>query len=245
MDFKKEISAGKFLHFFGDGKPVIFWDACALLDILRIPLGRKNIDTNTLKIYENIAEAIENNNIISVTSYIVGLECNNNYNKIENEMLTFNNKTKENAIRLASFMNDDKKKKSVIKGISEIDVLDKFINLLNRISKNTYIIKNQKKLPSNMYPDRIALDRVLHKEPPASTKGEYKDSYIWSTFVAITKAGAPSNNSVFFTTNTSDYKDSTTQKPFSRLESDISFSSSTFISFSIEHTAHLLNISTT
>ena len=241
MDFKKEIAAGRFLSFIRDGKPIIFWDACALLEILRIPMNTKKLDVESLKNYESLAEAIESEKVISVTSYMVGFECNNNFNQVDGALLRFDKDSKGNVIKLASFMDDESKRNEVVNGVSNIDVLDRFYSVLKRISENTYIIKYQKTLPANMKPDIIAHDRVLHKEAPASQKGEYKDCYIWATYISIMKAGAPESNCVFFTTNTRDYKDTTTQKPFSRLESDISFSDNVHISFDVKYAAYLLN----
>ena len=44
-------------------KPIIFWDTCALLDILRIPLlDRPQFNPQTLQAYEQIESWIATNN---------------------------------------------------------------------------------------------------------------------------------------------------------------------------------------
>lgn len=48
--------------------------------------------------------------------------------------------------------------------------------------------------------------RTRHKMAPAANKGEYKDCYIWGTYLSIIKAVNPSVYCSFITTNPKDYR---------------------------------------
>ena len=52
--------------------PLIFWDTCALLDIVRTPIiERSKLNFNSLQAYERITDYIMDQKVISVTSEIV------------------------------------------------------------------------------------------------------------------------------------------------------------------------------
>lgn len=60
-------------------KPIIFWDTCALVDIIRIPHSTKNFTIQDLQKYEDIALWLEDGFIQSVTSDIVNIEFDEHY----------------------------------------------------------------------------------------------------------------------------------------------------------------------
>ena len=75
-------------------KLIVFWDTCALLDILRIP-ARENLNINDLLCYERIADYIENSQLVSITSGLVINEFLDHYEEKHNNLLHIQTKLKQ------------------------------------------------------------------------------------------------------------------------------------------------------
>lgn len=180
--------------------PYVFWDTCALLDILRIPYRDADVKSKVEQ-YQKILSLIENGDIVSITSDMVLYEFNSHYDDILQEL----NKNKDgivsNLSRYSFIMNNEIKKKidtiSPLVRSKECFVL---LELVRKIWKKTYIIREQDAFK------RKAHTRTKLKQPPAKNKGEYKDCYIWSAFsMYANRSTAPLK--IFVTTNTADYCD--------------------------------------
>lgn len=185
--------------------PFLFWDTCALLDILRIPERFADV-TRALTPYQRLCDLIENGNIISITSDMVLYEFNSHFDDILNELSRGVQKVKEDVIRYSHLMSDKKNEKiNHILPILDISSLKILENLVRKIWKNTYIIREQ-----TVYRN-MAHQRTVAKIPPAKNKGEYKDCFIWATFLQYAEA-SPSPCKIFITTNTADYCDKATKK---------------------------------
>lgn len=184
-------------------KLIVFWDTCALLDILRIP-ARENLNINDLLCYERIADYIENNQLVSITSGLVINEFLDHYEEEHNKLLHIQTKLKQKIHDYADFMVSDKKIERIVKAVDLLNIEHRLNTVLNRILKNTFILKEQ-----NKYRD-FADYRLRNKMAPAARKAEYKDCYIWGTFVSLVHALNPISPYVaFITVNSKDYTDDT------------------------------------
>lgn len=182
-------------------KPILFWDTCALLDILRLPIRQPLRGAELLMKYEMIAESIERGLIASVTSGLVITELTNHYNQVYNDLTRKENDAKNQMIGLADYMVSAKKKNRLIQAVNLLNIESRLQSVLRRLLKNTIILKEQ-----NAYRN-FADYRLRYGMAPAERKAEYKDCYIWGTFVTLIRNINPNTLSIFFTTNTKDYKD--------------------------------------
>lgn len=207
-------------------KPILFWDTCALLDMLRIPY-RVKYDINLLISYERLSAMIKRGDIVSIASSIIDIEFDNHYAGTLNELRTNVEKVKRQAKEYAGYMSDEHLKTSIIADVDRIEIEQRLLNVINEITQNTILVEGNKKL------DKIAKDRVIYKIAPESVKGEYKDCYIWATFVLLMKELNPSKLSYFATTNTKDYKQKNNSQPLQQLIDDCAFNANVKATFDI------------
>lgn len=102
-------------------KPILFWDTCALLDMLRIPY-RDKYDINLLISYERISDMIKRGDIVSLTSSIVDIEFDNHYGGTLNELRRSVGKVKRQAKEYTDYMSDDHLKSSIKTEIDRIEI---------------------------------------------------------------------------------------------------------------------------
>lgn len=207
-------------------KPILFWDTCALLDMLRIPY-RDKYDINLLISYERISDMIKRGDIVSLTSSIVDIEFDNHYGGTLNELRRSVGKVKRQAKEYTDYMSDDHLKSSIKTEIDRIEIEQRLLNVLDDVTRNTILVNGNKKL------DKIAKDRVIYKVAPVSVKGEYKDCYIWATFVSLIKDLNPTKLSCFATTNVRDYKQKNNSSPLQQLLDDCDFNANVKAAFDI------------
>lgn len=180
--------------------PMVFWDTCSLLDILRIPERKKHDDLDK---YIQLKDLIVNNNVISCTSECVIFEFNQHHYKQEQVLDSHQNKF-EIFGGLHTRTRRDEDKIRLNKALAEIEVPPILKGILNEILSNTYEIKKQ-----NSFRDAADL-RIWSLRAPAKVKAEYKDCYIWETFIQMAQQFPTGNNRpkmIFFTNNTKDYFD--------------------------------------
>lgn len=68
-------------------KPFIFWDTCALLNLVRIPLiERSELTLTTLHSYEYLLRKIEAGNVQSIASEVVLSEFSHHVDNIVNQL---------------------------------------------------------------------------------------------------------------------------------------------------------------
>lgn len=209
-----------------NNKPIIFWDTCALLDIIRIPF-RDNFDINTLKSYMRLADLIEAGDVLSVTSSLVSIEFDNNYNKQIVDLRRSLNKVKQNTKEYADYMQDRALGSTIKTTVDQLEVEQTFVDICDRITRNTVLIGSIKKI------EKIAQSRVIYKVVPAIDKGEYKDCFIWTTCVMLVHEIIPTSCTIFVTSNTRDYKDANTNLPHQQLLDDCSTCNGLSIRFDI------------
>lgn len=186
------------LHIPND-KPIIFWDTCALLDIIRIPI-RDNLNMNDLECYERIADYIDNSHVISITSGLVINEFTDHYSDEHNKLIQTQTNLKNKVLNYANFMASAKKKARLTNAINLLNIEHRLNVVLMRILKKTFVLKEE-----NIYRD-FADYRLRNKMAPAARKSEYKDCYIWGTFIKLVHAINPTSNYIsFMSVNTKDY----------------------------------------
>lgn len=179
-----------------NGKPVLFWDTCALLDIIRIPI-RSNLVA--LSNYERIAELIEKGDILSVTSEMVLSEVNDHFLKEKQILENEQTRRKNEIIGFADYMESQKKRDRIKSAVALLNVISRLELLTTRILRRTYIVRGESK-----YRDSADF-RLRNKIAPAARKAEYKDCYIWSSFLTFAHE-YPHTKLVFMTTNPKDYR---------------------------------------
>lgn len=178
------------------GKAVIFWDTCALLDVIRVPLRANLI---TLHNYEKIADLIDSGEVVSITSEMVLSEFNDHYLNERKIMEDEQNNRKNKVVEYSDYMASTKKKDKIKAVVSTLNVITRLELLVNRILRQTYIIRGE-----STYRD-FADFRLRNKIAPAARKAEYKDCYIWGAFLKFAHE-YPHTKLVFVTSNPKDYK---------------------------------------
>ncbi|WP_042369424.1 PIN domain-containing protein [Bacteroides neonati] len=178
-------------------RPIIFWDTCALLDILRIA-DRENI--NAYDNYQYILEKINNDELISVTSELVLYEYNNHIQEIESEFRRKQTSAQDIIKKYCAFQTDEHSA-NILGSINSLDAITTFVNFSEILWSKTYILREQKTY------QQFAHFRTKHKFAPAHKKGEYKDCYIWGTCMKLANRKPWDVPVLFFTKNTDDYCD--------------------------------------
>lgn len=184
-------------------KPIIFWDACALVDIARIPHSTKGFTYQNLEQYEAIAHWIEEGKVISMTSDIVTSEFDTHYSREYAAMIREQNNRKNLIKGFSVFLQNVARRTRVDNAVDQLNIQNRFGSLTTRICKQTTVMRLEKE---HM---RFADYRTRQKIAPACKKGEYKDCYIWGTYLAVLKRLQPANLCYFITTNPKDYRQGT------------------------------------
>ena len=181
-------------------KPIIFWDTCALLDILRIPLlDRPQFNPQTLQAYEQIESWIATNRLVSVTSDIVVREFSEHADDIDNALSAQEQKLKNDVKEQSHYMTDAAKATRVASSIDLLDIRKRVIKLVKKIWKGTYILRGQ---------DDFALKadyRVRNYIKPSGGRESYKDCYLWICYISVLNKVNPTEPTFFFTTNPADF----------------------------------------
>lgn len=194
---KKRVSSSSISTTIPLDKPMIFWDTCSLLYIISIPLREAFGEFN---LYSQILQLIENGQVISVTSAIVHEEFKQHAQEIFDNTL----KDEKKLVKVYKQYADciaEPDKTQIREAADKLKLSDILVDISNRVWKNTYIINED-----SLY-QGIAHYRVMNKMSPAFTKGEYKDSYIWASFMDTCQKLGDASFHAFMTNNTDDYCD--------------------------------------
>lgn len=198
--YKRKIFLSNSAAFIPSDKPIVFWDTCALLDILRIPLfDRKNLDFNTFQAYERIEAGIRSGRITSVTSDLVLKEFSAHADDVVNMLALQEQKTKDEVAEQVRYMKNVPLATTIIAKVNLLDVQKRVIELVKQILRQTYILKGQQSFAKN------ADYRVRNYIKPSGGKESYKDSYLWISYISLMKKVLPSEPAFFYTTNPTDF----------------------------------------
>lgn len=223
MEFKADIYAKKFIAQKLGERPLVFWDTCAMLDILRVADKTRSpkLGIEALEAYEKIVQLIEAGRLVSVTSYMVRHEFNDNFENAHNSLIKTEKRCVGDILEYAGYAENQNAYHSVKVATDLIDAKNRIIGLLERLCKNTFVLKEQKFIYEKIDVSKQARERILHKIAPASRKQEYKDCYIWLTFVSLAKNIHQHKKTIFFTSNKADYMEEASSIPLERLNKDI------------------------
>lgn len=235
MEFKKDIFAKKFIPNEMRERPLIFWDTCALLDILRVTdeSRRPSLGLAALEKYEELAALIEDGKIVSITSFMVKHELEDNYHKLKDKLKKKESLSIDNLKKYISFIKNQNDRRGIIDSLNSIDVINRLDRLLVKLCKNTFILKEQKTIYEKFDIGKFARMRILERVAPASKKAEYKDCYIWLTFVSLARRINQHKRTVFFTSNVKDYSINNGGDVESQIKNDIEGLTNVELSFYI------------
>lgn len=184
-----------------ENKPVLFFDTCSILDILRVALPERNTPIGLDKQLIAIKDLIVDEKIICISSELCIKEFNDHCQEIINSYEQQLKKIQEPINKYLAIINNS--------GIfGTLPVLD-----LNAYSMENYfsdiaeaIINKIIFINEQATFKEAAHFRVVNKFCPAKKKGEYKDCFIWETFFQTIKAkDSQLKESYFLSSNKQDY----------------------------------------
>lgn len=176
------------------GKPIVFWDSCSLIYIITIAVRDSFAD---YQFYKEILSMIENDQIISVTSSIVWDEFNSHYAEEAAGAQDDIDKLRT-LIRNYADIHSEPTKTELNDLANNINLFDILEDIEARVWSKTFVINEERQLAD------LAHYRVLHKISPSKVKDQYKDAYIWCTFMSAAML-YPQEDKFFMTDNREDY----------------------------------------
>lgn len=184
--------------------PIVFWDTCTLLNIIRFIYREDGTDSQFINKVIEISNKIKNDNVFSVSCEINISEWNDNIDKTLSDFLNDLNLTTnyhKNAINVINVLKGTSK-------VSESLILNNLDSELQNIALS--IIRKTKFLKIDSEISFNALRRVEQKDPPARRKNEFKDCAIWETMLELNRKliyCGLNQKRVFYTINTEDFCD--------------------------------------
>lgn len=182
-------------------KPIIFWDTCAMLDIVRV-IERKSFDT--YKQYQKIIEQIEKGNIISITSDLVIVEYTKNLPEPQQKLQRSINDL-INMVNSTVNLIANKRNRTRVKSASALlHVENNIIGVVERLWANTIVIRDCRELQLRAHKNTI------QGKAPSANRSQYKDSFIWGVYIETIKrvpddANGNKPESAFISSNSKDY----------------------------------------
>ena len=198
-----------------NGKPVFFGDTCALLEMLRLP-ERSNNPGRDFDQYVFIAEKIASGDLISVTSELVFQEFNQHYMEELTDLRKHEQKQRDEIKKITAIMKSGPKRARIEAGIDAMHTETRVTSTISIIWRNTILIREQKSFLQYAY------TRVKFKMAPSKNKEQFKDSYIWGTFMNLAHGLAGYPKMFFFTLNKKDYLDPNNGRVMPQISADIS-----------------------
>lgn len=181
-------------------EPFIFWDTCALLNLVRIPLiERKELTLNMLQSYEFLLNEIEMGHVQSIASEVVLSEFSHHVDNIVNQLHNQEQRIKDEVKSQTDYMANAQHANVISQKIEFLDVSNKVIKMVRKIWRKTYILRGQKSFATN------ADYRTRNYITPSRGKESYKDSYIWVSFISLLNKLQPTEICYFFTANPADF----------------------------------------
>lgn len=217
IKYKSVIFLSQVVTKYNGNKPIVFWDTCALLDILNFYIIQEKDSSSQYDFYQNILQEIKEGRILSVTSQLVYKEFMQHFKEMYKK-IAINEKSLKNVYLEYADTLPQAQKKGLTRAANQLNIVPVFDKLIRDIWKSTIIIKEQQSFQNNAH------YRVVNKIPPAAVKGEYKDCYIWTTFVSLSNALKKRYSShpemFFITSNAKDFQGPQNQNVGVQLECD-------------------------
>ena len=200
MKVKKSIWSSQITTKIPSNKAIVFWDTCALVDIMRIPqMDRDMFTIHTLEKYEEIARWIREGKLVSVTSELVRTEFDKHFaeeqKKVEDQTKRYQAEVKT----LSAYMKNSHKQHRVTTSIDLLECSKRCEETAYSICKNTIAIKEETTFMT------AADYRVRNYVKPSGGKESYKDCYLWATFLKLVSMLSITKDAFFFTSNYKDF----------------------------------------
>lgn len=185
-------------------QPIIFWDTCSLLEIIRFLYRKGNAESYI--ILNKINGLIQSDSLHSVASRLTIIEWNNHQSDVIEEMkksLALTGKYHNNCIETINEINTST---YISETIHDKNLLIDLERLADDIISKTHFIQTDE------ISDK-ALERVALKQAPANKKNEFKDCAVWETMVLLSDRVNTVNlpeddfNKIFYSVNTADFID--------------------------------------
>jgi hypothetical protein len=190
-----------------DIKPVVFWDTCSLIDIIRVSLPSKMKTNNVMTRIVEIKDVILQEKVYSLSSELCLRELSDNIPTIIQNYLKELDDLDRTFNSYVGFINNSGLISTPISQIrlSNYKLLELFFcKITQTILNSTIFIKSHKSFIE------AAHLRLVNKTTPAKNKNEYKDCVIWESCLQTRSLhNDKSNLWVFISSNTSDYTNGT------------------------------------
>lgn len=196
------------------GKPVVFFDTCALLEIMRLSERASNPGRDFDQ-YMYIADKIEAGELISITSELVFQEFNQHYLEELKKLQKWEQDRREAVKRITAIMAAGTKRSRIEKGMDEMHTETRVTSTVSKIWRNTILIREEKRFL------QFAYMRIKNKMAPSQNKEQFKDSYIWGTFLNFAHSLAVCPKVFFFTLNKKDYLDPNSSRLCAQIATDL------------------------
>jgi len=182
-------------------KPVIFWDTCSLLDIIRLPAPKREHPVRKLEQAMAITQKIVSGDIISLASELTVGEFNHHVGHTQNEVVAA---AKEISQLYNKYMEFVRRANPAIT-MPSVDLQAYNLEiLLSGLVQD--IVVQTKFIQRDDYFLNSAEDRLLKKIPPAKKKAEFKDCYIWLTCLTVRQMSKKTSKPFgFLSSNVKDY----------------------------------------
>lgn len=183
-------------------KPLLFWDTCALLNVVRFIYREDPGDISTFEAIMKVHDSILSRNILSVSCEAVITEFNSNIDKTMQETSDSISKTYNYYKNIVDVCNTIDNMTVVLPDMRPNLLQTKLYDLLKEIIQKTVFI------PVDDTTTKNAFQRVVQGIAPAKKKHEFKDCNIWEVCqecfrqVNTVNDGHPK---VFYTVNTEDF----------------------------------------
>lgn len=186
-----------------DLKPIVFWDTCSLIDIIRLPLPSRNNSANLNDRIVAIKNAIVGGKVYSLTSELCIQELKDNTPEYFDNYLKELTKLNNQVNNYVSFIN---KSGLVAPAIPKINLdgykLERYFRDITQaiIDKTIFIQK------SPIFLKNAGNRAITGITPAKNKKGEIKDCYIWET--CLQTRARISNKAlpwIFISSNIDDY----------------------------------------
>ena len=194
-----------------ESKPIIFWDTCSLLYFNSI------IDRRAYEEYEwdsKLLDLIRNNHVYSFTSMVVMKEFNKHHDELKGKDDACENRLKGLMSNYGDIVGSPQKE-DLAKGMNALVLSDHMETLITDLWANSIVIDE------DLFFAEKAHNRVLADLPPSKEKQEYKDCYIWETFLTLCDNVNQKDKVFFMTENTVDYCGKKSHIPFADITNEL------------------------
>lgn len=183
-------------------KPVIFWDTCSFLDIIRLPIPERKQSAAVIGKVIEIKNKIVSKDIVSLSSVLCVREFNDH---IENYVKMVELASKNLSGSFNNFIDFINKIQLGATPIPSVDLSvykleDQLCLIIHAIINETLFVSEEDSFA------QFAHFRTKNKIPPAKVKGEYKDCYIWGSCLELRQSSSDKSYPFYFlSSNVTDY----------------------------------------